>query len=132
MFDKFRSARRGYNLIRGARQFVCKFARQENRCLGKAKIRRPFLGFIYAAHQRSVFLSREVGVESGAKVRIHVTITRRLDQKLSFPHYLLAIEPDIKITADTVDMRFGSPICAGVLGIGMTKSDMDSRKLFVL
>jgi len=106
MFDKFRSARCGYNLIRRERDFVRELARQENRGLGNPEISRPFLGFIYAAHQRSIFLWRKVGVESGAKFRIHVTITAALNQKLPFAHYLLAVEPNIEIATNTVDMRF--------------------------
>ena len=106
MFDKFRGARRCYNLIRGAGHLVGELARQENRCLGNPEIRRPFLGFIYASHQSGIFLGRKVGVESGAKLRIHVTITAGLEQKLPFPHYLLAIEPDIEIATNTVDVRF--------------------------
>jgi len=35
-----------------------------------------------------------------------VTITAELYQKLPFPHYLLAVEPDVEIAADAVDMRF--------------------------
>ena len=92
MFDKFRRARRGYNLIRGARDFIRELARQENRCLGNPEIRRPFLGFIHAAHQRRVFFRRKVGVESGAKFRIHVTV-RRL---------LFAVRPRIN---DAVDVK---------------------------
>ena len=132
MADKFRRARRGYNLFRGPRHFVCELARQENRCLGNPEICRPFLGFIYAARQRSIFVGRKVGVESGAKIRIHVTTTAALYQKLPFPHYLFAVEPDVEIAADAVDVRFGSPVCAGVLGVGMTERDVDPGNLFVL
>jgi hypothetical protein len=56
----------------------------------------------------------------------------RLYQKFAVPHYLLAVKPDIKIATDAIDVRPGSPICAGVLGVGMTKRDVDSRNLFVL
>jgi hypothetical protein len=55
-----------------------------------------------------------------------------LYQKLPFSHYLLAVEPDVEIAADAVDVRFGSPVCARVLGIGMTKRDVNSGNLFVL
>lgn len=55
-----------------------------------------------------------------------------LYQKLPALHDLLAVEPDVEIAADAVDMRFGSPVRAGVLGIGMTKRDMDSGNFFVL
>src|SRR5215813_9718399 len=132
MFDKFRSARCGYDLIRRERDFVRELARQENRGLGNPEISRPFLGFIYAAHQRGIFLGRKVGVESGTKVRIHVTTTAALYQELPFAHYLLAVEPDVEIAADAVDVSFGSPVCARVFGVRMTKRDMDSRNLFVL
>ena len=106
MFDKFRSARRSYNLVSRACDLVGELARQENRCLANSKIRRPFFGFIHAARQRCIFLGRKVGVESGAKLWIHVTITAGLEQKLSFPHYLLSVEPDIEIATNTVDVRF--------------------------
>lgn len=71
MPDKFRSARRGYNLIRGARYVICELSSQKNRCLANSKISRPLFGFIYAAHKRRIFLGRKVGVESGTKLRIH-------------------------------------------------------------
>ena len=132
MFDKFRGACRRYNLIRRSRDLVGEVARQENRCLANPEIRRPFLGFIHAARQRGIFLGRKVGVESGAKIRIHGAIAAALYQKLPFPHYLLAVEPDVEIAADAVDVRFGSPVCARVFGVRMTKCDMDSRNLFVL
>jgi len=55
-----------------------------------------------------------------------------LYQKPSFPHYLLPVEPDVEIAADAVDMRFGSPVCAGMFGVGMTERDMDAGNFFVL
>ena len=55
-----------------------------------------------------------------------------LYQKLPFPHYLLTLEPDVEIAADAVDVRFGSPVRASMLGIGMTKRDVDSGNFFVL
>ena len=106
MPDKLWRARGGHNLIRGARHFIGELALQENRCFGNPEIRRPLLGFIYAAHQRSIFLGRKSGVEGGAKFRIHVTVTAALNQKLSLPHYLLTIEPDIEIATNTVNVRF--------------------------
>ena len=45
---------------------------------------------------------------------------------------MFAVEPDVEITADAVDVRLGNPVCAGVLGVGMTKSDVDTRDFFVL
>src|SRR5436190_20335887 len=56
----------------------------------------------------------------------------RSHQKLSALHHLLAIKPDVEIAADAVDMCFGKPLGAGVLGVGMTKGDVHSRDLFVL
>jgi hypothetical protein len=56
----------------------------------------------------------------------------RLYQKLARPHYLLAVEPDIEITTDAVDVRFGSPVCTGVLGVWMTKRNVDSGNFFIL
>lgn len=107
MPDEFRSARCGYNFIRGLRDFIRELARQENGCFANAEIGRPFLRFVYAAHQRCIFIGRKISIKSGAKSRIHVmTAGQALYQKLAFPHYLLAIKPDIKIATDTVDVRF--------------------------
>ena len=61
-----------------------------------------------------------------------MTITAALYQKLPFTHYLLAVEPDVEIAADAVDVRFGSPVRAGMFGVGMTKRDVDSGNFFVL
>src|SRR5262245_56980235 len=60
------------------------------------------------------------------------SITVALYQKLSAAHYLLTIEPDIEIASDTVDMRFGSPVCAGVFCVRMTKSNVDAGNFFIL
>ncbi|PYK63934.1 MAG: hypothetical protein DME50_16280, partial [Verrucomicrobia bacterium] len=51
--------------------FIGEIARQKDRRFRDPKICRPFFGLVYAAHQRRVFLWREVGVKSGAKLRIH-------------------------------------------------------------
>ena len=59
-------------------------------------------------------------------------VTAKSDQELPVPHYLFAVEPDVEITSDAVDMRLGNPVCAGVLGVGMSKSDVDTRDFFVL
>src|SRR5436190_19652210 len=61
-----------------------------------------------------------------------LSIIAVLYQKLSFSHYLLAVEPDVEIAADAVDMRFGSPVCASMLGVWMTERDMDAGNFFVL
>ena len=55
-----------------------------------------------------------------------------LYQKFSALHHLFAIEPDVEVASDAIDMRLGNPVCAGVLGVGMAKSDVDPRDFFVL
>ena len=55
-----------------------------------------------------------------------------LYQKLSALHHLFAVEPDVEIAADAVDMRFGGPIRASVLGIGMAKGNVDAGNFFIL
>ena len=55
-----------------------------------------------------------------------------LYQEFSAPHYLFAIEPDIEVAPDAVDMRFRSPVCAGVFRIRMTKSNVDAGNFFIL
>ena len=47
-------------------------------------------------------------------------------------HHLLAVEPDVEVAADAVDVCFRNPVCASVFGIGMTKSDVDAGNFFVL
>jgi len=54
------------------------------------------------------------------------------DKKLPALHDLLAVEPDVEIAADAVDMGFRNPVCAGVLGIRMTKGNVDAGNFFVL
>src|ERR1700758_4332937 len=56
----------------------------------------------------------------------------KLYQKPAAAHHLLTVKPDVEIAADAVDVRFGSPVCAGVLGVGMTKRDVDARNFFIL
>ena len=56
----------------------------------------------------------------------------RLYQKLTRPHYLLAVEPDVEIATDAVDVRFGGPVCTGVLGVWMTKRNVDSGNFLIL
>ena len=59
-------------------------------------------------------------------------IIAALYQKLPIAHHLLTVEPDIEIAAHAVDVRFGSPVRASMLAIGMTERDMDSGNFFVL
>src|SRR2546427_5057095 len=53
-------------------------------------------------------------------------------QELAGLHYLFAVEPDVEVAANAVDVRFGNPIRASVLGIGMTEGDVDAGNFFVL
>jgi len=53
-------------------------------------------------------------------------------QKLPAFHHLFAVEPDIEIAADAVDVRFRNPVRASVLGIGMTEGDVNARNFFIL
>src|SRR5439155_17270182 len=59
-------------------------------------------------------------------------IIAALYQKLPALHHLLAIKPDVEIAADTIDVRFRNPVCAGVFGVRMTEGNVDSWNFFVL
>src|SRR5438874_13594878 len=59
-------------------------------------------------------------------------IISALYHELAASHDLFAIEPDVEIAADAVDVCFGNPVGAGVLGVGMTKSDVHARNFFIL
>jgi hypothetical protein len=52
--------------------------------------------------------------------------------ELTASHHLFAIEPDIEITADAVDVGLRNPVRAGVLGVRVTKSDVDAGNFFIL
>src|SRR6266404_6570944 len=60
------------------------------------------------------------------------SITAILYQKLAASHHLLAVEPDIEIAADAVDVCFGNPIRPSVFGIRMTEGDVNTGNFFVL
>src|SRR5438876_8241544 len=55
-----------------------------------------------------------------------------LYQQLPPSHHLFAIEPDIEIAAYAVDVSFGDPVRAGVLGVRMTKGNVNAGKFFIL
>ena len=59
-------------------------------------------------------------------------MTAKSDQEFAASHYLLAIEPNVEVATDAVDVCFGNPVGASVLGVGMTKSDVDPRNFLVL
>ncbi len=76
------------NLMRSTRYFIGKFAGQKNRRFRNSEISWPFLSFIHAAQERRVFVRREVGVESGTKLRVHVaTLAARLHTR-NFPSFI--------------------------------------------
>jgi hypothetical protein len=64
-----------------------------------------------------------------ADISNHTSI---LQQKFTALHHLLVVEPDVEVAANAVDVRFGDPSCAGVLGVRMAKGDVDAGKFFVL
>ena len=59
-------------------------------------------------------------------------MTAKSDQEFAASHHLLAIEPNVEVATDAVDVCFGNPVGASVLGVGMTKSDVDPRNFLVL
>src|SRR5205823_9425104 len=59
-------------------------------------------------------------------------LRQKSHQELSAAHYLLAVEPNVEIASHTIDMRFRNPIGAGVLGVRMTKGEMNAGNFFVL
>ena len=68
---EFRCTRFCNNLVSRGDHFIAKFTRQKNRCFRNPEIGRPFLGFIHTTQERRIFLRAEVGVEAGAKFRMH-------------------------------------------------------------
>ena len=59
-------------------------------------------------------------------------MTAKSDQEFAASHHLLAIEPNVEVATDAVDVCFGNPVGASVFGVGMTKSDVDPRNFLVL
>jgi amino acid transporter len=55
-----------------------------------------------------------------------------LHQKRAGSHNLLAVEPHIEIASHAVDVRFGKPLGAGVLAVGITERNMNAWDFFVL
>ena len=55
-----------------------------------------------------------------------------LYRELTAPHHLFAIEPDVEIAADAVNVCFGNPVSSGVLGVRMTKGEVNAGNFFVL
>ena len=60
---------------------------------------------------------------------VHPTLSH---QKLAALHHLFAVEPDVEVTANAIDVRLGKPVCSRMLGIRMTKCDVDAGDFFVL
>src|SRR6266487_5780449 len=91
------------------------------------RVRRDFLGFVNSVFLRhSSFALRHLASTHRCQASRDAAPARS-HQKLSAPHHLLAIKPDVEIAANAVDMRFGSPVCAGVLCIRKTKSNVSNR-----
>src|SRR5438105_12958004 len=67
-----------------------------------------------------------------AQTELRWRVPAKSHQELPAAHYLLAVEPDVEIASHTIDMRFRNPIGAGVLGIRMTKGEMNAGNFFVL
>ena len=59
-------------------------------------------------------------------------MTAKSDQEFPALHHLFAIEPNVEIATDAVDVCFGNPVGASVLGVRKTKSDVDPRNFLVL
>ena len=71
MSREFRSAGLSHDFLGSRYDFVVKLAREKDRCLRDAEIGRPFLSFVYAPQQCRVLFRSEIGVETGAKFRLH-------------------------------------------------------------
>src|SRR5438309_1074385 len=67
-----------------------------------------------------------------AQTELRWRVPAKSHQELPAAHYLLAVEPDVEIASHTIDMRFRNPIGPGVLGIRMTKGEMNAGNFFVL
>ena len=59
-------------------------------------------------------------------------MTAKSDQEFPALHHLFAIEPNVEIATDAVDVCFGNPVGASVLSVRVAKSDVDSRNFLVL
>ena len=68
---EFRSAGLSHDFLGRRYEFVVKLAGKKNRRLRDPKIRRPFLGLVYTTQQCRVLFRSEIGVETGAKFRLH-------------------------------------------------------------
>ena len=85
-----------------------------------------------AARKAAYRSGGELGVETGAEFRVHgAGDGSQIEEPARF-HDLLAVEPDVEIAADAVDVRLGEPRLAGVLGVGMAEGDVDAGNFFVL
>ena len=82
-------------------------------------------------HARALHLS-ETGHIHRVEVFVRHDFPLALHQKSTGSHNLLAVEPHIEITSHAVDVRFGKPLGAGVLAVGITKRNMNAWNFFVL
>src|SRR6266699_1220540 len=56
----------------------------------------------------------------------------RLYQKSAAFHHLFAVEPDVEVAANAIDVRFGNPVRSSVFGVRMAEGDVDTWNFFVL
>src|SRR5690348_4340625 len=124
---EFRSGSLGGDFVSRVNRFGRELAGQENRRFRNSKIGGPLSRFVHAPQERGIFFWREISVEFRAERRLHL-----LDQEFSRAHDWFAIEPNVKITTDAVDVGLGFPIGASVLGIRVAKSDVNPWNFLVL
>src|SRR4029078_4605104 len=60
------------------------------------------------------------------------TIKSCFDEELAALHDLLAVNPDVELCADYVDVRGGVPVRAGVDAIRIAEGNVDAREFLVL
>src|SRR6266404_229105 len=63
---------------------------------------------------------------------VQAPVRPTLHQEFAGAHHRLAIEPDVEVAPDAIDMRFGNPLCAGVLGVRVTECNVDAGNFFIL
>src|SRR6266567_1753420 len=96
------------------------------------RVRSDFSGFVNSVFRRhSSFALRHLASTHRYQASREAAPARS-HQKLPALHHLFAVEPDVEIAADAIDVRFRNPIGAGVFGVRMTEGDMHAGNFFVL
>src|SRR6185295_6453197 len=80
---------------------------------------------------RISFLSRESAVRIGTSLSFAAQSAASAEKPAAL-HHLLAVDPDVEVAADAVDVGGGGPGLAGVLGVGMAEGEVDAGELLVL